>query len=85
MCLSQRPDGADIVGPGIYLFAFVWSKDSNLHERHGDSMLSRIDAKNMRLHPQQGLSGSQGQIPKASKYISRAEEEAIRVWEAKGS
>ena len=35
--VSQRPDAADIVGPGIYRFAFVWlsSTDSNLRERRG--------------------------------------------------
>ena len=35
--VSQRLDAADIVGPGIYRFAFVWlsSTDSNLRERRG--------------------------------------------------
>ena len=45
----------DIVGPGIYRFAFVWlaSRDSNLQERRGDFLVSRIDDIDIRLHPQQ--------------------------------
>ena len=52
--VSQRPDAADIVGPGIYRFAFVWlsSMDDNLKERRGDFMVSRIDGTDTRLHPQ---------------------------------
>ena len=51
--LSQRPDREDIVGPGIWRFAFVWlsSEDSNLHKRRGDFMVSRIDSKIIRMHP----------------------------------
>ena len=52
--VSQRPDAADIVGRGIYRFAFVWldAKDSNLLERRGDFLVSRIDGIDIRLHPQ---------------------------------
>ena len=47
--VSQRPGVEDIVG-----FAFVWlsSTDSNLRERRGDFMVSRIDGIDIRLHPQ---------------------------------
>ena len=50
--VSQRPDAADIVGPGIYRFAFVWlsSTDSNLRERRGEFLVSRIDGIEIRLH-----------------------------------
>ena len=51
--VSQRPDAEDIVGPGIYRFAFVWvsSTDTNLRERRGDFLVSREDV-DIRLHPQ---------------------------------
>ena len=53
--LSQRPDAAKIVGPGIKKFAFVWldSEDSNTRERRGDFLVQRTDDKDIRLHPQQ--------------------------------
>ena len=53
--VSQRPDVEDIVGPGIYRFAFVWvsSMDNNLRERRGDFLVSRIDGLDIRLHPQE--------------------------------
>ena len=52
--VSQRPDVEDIVGPGIYRFAFVWlsSTDSNLRERRGDFLVAGIDGIDIRLHPQ---------------------------------
>mgnify|MGYP003319480354 CR=1 FL=1 len=55
--VSQRPDVQDIVGRGIYRFAFVWldSTDTNLKERRGDFLVSRIDGIDIRLHPQKKL------------------------------
>ena len=60
--VSQRPDATDIVGPGIYRFAFVWlsSTDSNLRERRGDLMVSRIDRADIRFHPQKQKTARQG-------------------------
>ena len=50
--LCERPvDALEIVGPGIIKFSFVWI--TVLNERHGDFMVSRIDGKDIRLHPQQ--------------------------------
>ena len=53
--LSQRGDAADIVGPGIKSFGFVWldSRDSNMRERRGDFLVQRTDDVDIRLHPQQ--------------------------------
>ena len=50
--VSQRPDAADIVGPGIYRFAFVRlvSTDTSLRERRGDFLVSRIDGIDTCLH-----------------------------------
>ena len=52
MRVSQRPDVQDIVGPGIYRFAFVRldSTDANLKESRGDFLVSRIDGIDIRLH-----------------------------------
>ena len=51
---SQEFDWKDIVGPGIYRFAFVWlsSTDSYLRERRGDFLVAGIDGIDIRLHPQ---------------------------------
>ena len=77
--VSQRPDAEDIVGPGIYRFAFVWvvSTDTNLHEKRGDFLVSRVDgADDIRLHPQ------------ARKHRNTAMKEALIVrgsWETQWS
>ena len=51
--VSQRPDAEDIVGPGIYRFAFVWVSVKDTHQsfgRRGDFLVSRVDV-DIRLHP----------------------------------
>ena len=57
MWVSQTPEAEDIVGPGIYRFAFVWlaSPDEDLQRRRGSFMVSRIDGIDGidGLHPQQ--------------------------------
>ena len=68
--VSQRPDVDSIVGPGIYRFAFVWvsSTDTNLKERRGDFLVSRIDGvDDIRLHPQR------------NKHITTGMKEALPV------
>ena len=44
----------EIVGEGIYCFAFVWlpSKDTNTNKRRGDFLVQRTDGSDIRLHPQ---------------------------------
>ena len=60
--VALRGDVKDIVGTGIYRFAFVWlsSMDTNLKERRGDFMVSRIDGEDIRLHPQSNKNARRG-------------------------
>ena len=65
--VSQRRDALEVVGEGITTFNFVWcnSKDSNLNERRGDFMVTRIDNIDIRFHPQKKANseGHQEAIP----------------------
>ncbi len=60
--IAGRSDEANIIGPGIWAFCFVWveAEDKNLHEKRGDFLVRRIDGTDVRLHPSGSKSKSSG-------------------------
>ena len=65
--VSQRPDAADIVGPGIYRFAFVWvsstdSTDSATY-KGGDFVVQRVQVVGLGIYRFASVRVSRAQPP----------------------